>query len=91
MPVLLEDLERQIGDAQNEDELHVQGGHWLALVEVLENAHLRLLVKWESVLLLSIYRGACDKLLRVRNAEGKAINVGVRAFGRRASTRSCPS
>ena len=59
-------------------------------MEVLENAHPRLLEKWEAALTLSIYRGVCDKLLRVRNAAGKALNVGVRVFGRRCINEIVP-
>ena len=80
VPVLVEGMERS---ANNEDDMAYKEGIALGLVEVLKNAHPRLLEKYEAALTQSFYRGVCDKLLRVRNAAGKALNVGVRVFGRR--------
>ena len=72
VPVLLEGMERA---AANEHDMTYKESIALGLIEVLENAHHKLLDEWEKALTLSIYRGVCDELLRVRNATGKALNV----------------
>lgn len=85
VPVLRKGLQ-----SESEDDSYKEGIA-LGLSEVLQNAHPRLIEEYETDLIESISLGIRDKLLRVRNASGKAFNVAVKVFGRRCINQIVPA
>ena len=85
VPVLRKGLQ-----SESEDDSYKEGLA-LGLSEVLQNAHARLIEEYEQDLIESISLGIRDRLLRVRNASGKAFNVAVKVFGRRCINQIVPA
>ena len=85
VPILRRGLQQKEGDDSYKE------GIALGLAQVLQNAHPRLIEKYQSEVVDSISLGICDSLLRVRSASGTAFNIAVKVFGKSVINKIVPS
>ena len=89
LPILKSGLAKD-SDLSDDDDTYKEGIA-LGLAEVLQNSHPKLLENYERDIIDSIALGICDKLLRVRNASGKAFNIAVKVFGKKCINQIVPN